>query len=1534
MKTAGICIGASTITLVCADKSDDKITIMKTRSISHEGNPKKVLLDILKDGSVRSADRIAFTGRKLRHFINARTLSEPEAVEEAYGYFRSCHEGSQREDRGWTKSQGMITAEVGSFSRGMTKGDTDPITIVSAGGETFMVYSLDSDGRIIEVKSGNKCASGTGEFFLQQLKRMDLSVEAAMEIADVDEPYKVAGRCSVFCKSDCTHALNKGAAKSKVVAGLCRMMAGKIEELMTKKNRAQVLLVGGSSSNRIMVKYLKDSGLNVVIPPYSHCFEALGAALWALKNETVPISEEKLFKSGEHGFPRHEPLSKAISKVRFMDSVRGTAEEGDMCILGLDVGSTTTKAVLMRCSDKTILAGVYLRTNGDPVGASRRCYEQIAAQLDVPVKIIGLGVTGSGRQIAGLHALTPAVINEIIAHARAAAHFDPEVDTIFEIGGQDAKYTYLINGVASDYAMNEACSAGTGSFLEESALEALNLKVEDIGEIAIRGKEPPNFNDQCAAFIGSDIKTAIQNGISRDDIAAGLVYSICLNYLNRVKGNRAVGQKVFMQGGVCYNKAVPVAMASLTGKEIIVPPEPGLMGAFGVALETLSMLELKQIEPMSFDLKELADRQVIYDEPFVCAGGKEKCDRKCTISRIRIENKVYPFGGACNKYYNMRVSQKDANMEELDFVALRERLLLNAQADNGDIPQESRPAEQRCVPIANSNCHPTKENAAHVLDAKNLKDSSVATTLVVSSQQNDINNKGLPQNDTSNVRKVGINFSLMTNTFFPLYSTFFRKLGYEVVYDPKPDSEGCSQKGAPFCWPVEQAHGILKSLLKLEPDIVFLPHVKAYPVPGGQDVSVCCPFVQAEPYTLKAAFPELEKYTVLAPVLDMTNGYEAAESAFVEAGKRLGHTAGESMEAFRCAVEAQNAFHKAAREAGRKIMEDVINSGQTAVVLFGRPYNAFSGMGNMGIPKKLASRGIKVIPQDFLPVHDEDSHDKMYWASGQWILKAARYVSRHENLFGVYITNFSCGPDSFLITYFRNIMGEKPSLTLELDSHTADAGVDTRIEAFLDVVRRYRDMKKAGFKTGSSGFDPSWTAEVVNIANRVYVRTPDGEKYPISHPKVKILVPSMGDIGARMLAATLSYVGANTVPLPPPGEKELAIGRKFTTCKECLPLQLTFGSLMRYVDEVWNGEDILVNFMPEASGPCRFGQYNVMMRELVAKKGHDRIAMLSLTSENSYAGFGVRFALRAWQSVILSDVLDDIKSAIIALAVDPEKGLEVFNRVSDGLIESIRTDKWPLLRRKIVKAARELSSIPRKGELDSIPSIALIGEIYVRRDGFSRQFLVDKLSRKGFWVRVAPVAEWIHYCDYIVQNRLVAKSKLTDRVKNRLTCMVKNPYEFEIKSILEQSGFYKTNGTRVEDVVEAASEIVSPRLTGETVLTVGSALKEIVEEVDGVISLGPFGCMPSRLAEALITQKLKDIKPKVAEEKELVKHVMEAHPSLPFLSVETDGNTFPQLIESRLEAFLLQVNRLFESKRASGTVLRAHFEQRGQSLSR
>lgn len=1420
MRTVGICIGASTITIAVVNESNG-ILIDHTRSISHEGNPRAVLTSLFAEEWVTGADRVAVTGRKLRHLLNTTHLSEPEALEEAYAHW----------------------ARIGRQAS----------TLVSAGGETFMVYRLDDKGRIIDVRSGNKCASGTGEFFLQQLKRMNLPIEEAMEVADEEHPYKVAGRCSVFCKSDCTHALNKGAPKAHVVAGLCKMMAGKIVELLKKDDPGQVLLVGGSSSNHVMVTYLKEAGFTITVPDNSRCFEALGAALWALKHETKPIPRAaNLFKRNDHGFALHRPLSEGLGKVRFMDPVRGTANKDDVCILGLDVGSTTTKAVLMRQSDKAVLAGVYLRTNGDPVGAARMCYERLAGDVHVPVRIIGLGVTGSGRQIAGLHALTPSVINEIIAHARAAAHFGSDVDTLFEIGGQDAKYTFLTNGVASDYAMNEACSAGTGSFLEESAHESLSLPVESIGAIALEGKTPPNFNDQCAAFIGSDIKTAIQNGLSKPDIAAGLVYSICMNYLNRVKGNRKIGNKVFMQGGVCYNKAVPAAMANLTGREIVVPPEPGLMGAYGVALETQSQLELGHVQPKVWDLKELSAREVCYEDPFICAGGKEKCDRKCSINRIRIHGKVYPFGGACNKYYNQLVSKRD-EAEDRDYVTLREKLLFES-----------------------------------------------AEPFIV----------GVPDRG----KKIGLNRSLMINTLYPLYEGFFRSLGYALILSDGVDPEGSARRGSAFCWPVEQAHGTFRNLLDQKPDYIFMPHVKALPVPGGDEVRVACPFVQSEPYILKAAFPESERTILLTPVLDMTQGYEQAESDFIRMAQSLGHSAKESRLAFEAGVKAQKSFHEACRQAGVRILQELEASGEeTAIVLFGRPYNAFTGMGNMGIPRKFASRGYRIIPHDFLPVDGEETHDNMYWASGQWIMKAARFVAGHPRLFGAYITNFSCGPDSFLLGYFRTLMGSKPSLTLELDSHTADAGVDTRVEAFLDVVSRYRTMVSRGL-VSTDQEDTFSVARLETVNRKVCVVTPDGTVYPLTHPRVKVLVPSMGEIGARMLAATLEYVGVKTVALPPAGERELALGRAIASCKECLPLILTAGSLMRYVDDCWNKEDILVNFMPETSGPCRFGQYHVMMKELVRQRRLDKITMLSLTSENSYAGFGVKFALRAWHAIVLSDVLDDIKSAIMALAVQPEEALRTFSSLSEDLCASIAHDPWHLLKAKMESAAKTLTAIPRRGDLDGIPSIALIGEIYVRRDGFSRQHLVEKISKKGYWVRVAPVAEWIHYCDYIVQNRLVAKSRLADRIRNKLTGLVKNPFEGVIQGIFSKCGFYTKNEHDVAHLVDAAKDLVSPRLTGETILTVGAAVAEVVESVDGVLALGPFGCMPARISEALISQKMSEHKLKVAREVELVKNVMASHPSLPFLSVETDGNTFPQLIESRLEAFLLQVGRVHETR--------------------
>ena len=296
---------------------------------------------------------------------------------------------------------------------------------------------------------------------------MNIDVKEAVKLSrQSTKPHALSGRCSVFCKSDCTHALNKGENIADVAAGLAKMIANKIKELLIKIGSKKVLMVGGTSQNDVVVNFVKENFELVEVPKEAPYFEALGAALWALnvRQDKVPL-KGNYYKGKKSSFDFLKPLNDFKHLVDFKKMDIEKANENDQCIIGLDVGSTTTKAILLRTADKKILANIYLRTNGNPIHASRECYKNLLQQLNgTKINIIGLGITGSGRYISGLHADTDGIINEIIAHAQAASLFDADVDTIFEIGGQDAKYTFLTNKVASDYAMNEACSAGTGSF--------------------------------------------------------------------------------------------------------------------------------------------------------------------------------------------------------------------------------------------------------------------------------------------------------------------------------------------------------------------------------------------------------------------------------------------------------------------------------------------------------------------------------------------------------------------------------------------------------------------------------------------------------------------------------------------------------------------------------------------------------------------------------------------------------------------------------------------------------------------------------------------------------------------------------------------------------------------------------------------------------------------------------------------------------------------------------------------------------------
>ncbi|MEK6649372.1 MAG: acyl-CoA dehydratase activase, partial [Bacteroidota bacterium] len=837
-RALGICVGASTVSFVEL-KGDGSPTVVSVRSVAHNAEPRKVIERYCAEQDVADAS-VVVTGRRLRRLMQATTVSEPEAVERAFR---------------WMGYAGRYKA------------------VASLGGETFLVYCLDANGNIENVLSGNKCASGTGEFFLQQIRRMNLDVGEATAMAEGWEPYGVSGRCSVFCKSDCTHALNKGIPKGKVVAGLCKMIALKIVELLAKQPSREILLIGGVSQNQSVLRFVREHHEGVIVPECAPYFEALGAAVLA-SDRYCPLDARHLFKDQTYSFPFLPPLTEGIGRVEFKTMPRESAQPNDICILGLDVGSTTTKAILLRTKDNALLASAYLRTNGNPVEASLSCYRSLKDQVTVPVSIIGLGTTGSGRHIAGLHALTKGVINEIIAHAAAAAYFDKEVDTIFEIGGQDAKYTYLTNGVASDYAMNEACSAGTGSFLEEAAKESLSIDYRDIAELALMADRPPNFNDQCAAFISSDIKTAAQEGITQENVVGGLVYSICMNYINRVKGNRSVGAKIFMQGGVCYNRAVPIAMATLIQKDIIVPPEPGLMGAYGVALEVKRRIELDLLEPGDFQLDELMSRSFRQSSTFECAGGEEHCDRKCEIAIFEVEGKKYPFGGSCNRFYDRRLKDRHRPKGK-DYVKVREQLVFAAN---------DRPS-----PV------------------------------------------------TASGPAVGLLKSFSTNTFFPLYHHFFTSIGFRVVLSDIVDPRGLDKMNSSFCFPVEIAHGLFEHLLSLNVDYVFLPHVQEMIGNGDQTYNKLCVFAQAEPYYLRNAFSGHPLPKLLTPVITFAHGHAAVERVFVELGVQLGVGAAQARTAFREAYRRYEAVLAEGQRLGAEALAELESDRHRfGIILFGR----------------------------------------------------------------------------------------------------------------------------------------------------------------------------------------------------------------------------------------------------------------------------------------------------------------------------------------------------------------------------------------------------------------------------------------------------------------------------------------------------------------------------------------------------------------------------------------------------------------------
>ena len=1318
-----------------------------------------------------------------------------------------------------------------------------PRAVVSMGGEDLVVYVLDSRGRIVNTYAGNKCASGTGEFLRQQLGRMNLKLEVINDICEGAHVHPISARCSVFMKSDCTHRLNKGeATKADVALSLSKVMADKVAEFLIKAKlaRGQVVVIGGVTRNRHLVDFIRKGNPNIdfVVPDQAPYFEAFGAAHLARgQGKNLPPRESLVRPGATLTFKTFAPLSESADRVVHAPSRRAPFDPEAEYILGVDGGSTTTKVALVNASTLEIVAEHYGRTHGDPVAALKQCLREVRTQLGDHKPTIRLAATtGSSRELLGVFLETVGVYNEIIAHTVGTTYFQKDVDTIFEIGGQDAKYVLINNGVPIDYAMNEACSAGTGSFLEESAAGDLNIHTApEIGPIALQAAAPLKFGEHCSAFINSDIRKAIQQGAPREDIVAGLIFSIVANYLNRVVGNRSIGDHIVLQGGVAKNPAVPLAFAQMTGKSITVPPDPELMGCFGVARLVLKKNEEGLIDKGSFDIDAIIDKQITYGKDFTC----KSCENLCTVRRLELGPKRYPFGGRCSLYTNQRKKRKINPDEVIDYTQERTRMLF----------EEFAPAP----------------------DSLRVRSSRV----------------------------VGVPMAFTVHSLWPFYSWFFHTLGIKIETSTRVVPEGIAKQESNYCFPTEIAHGAIQDVLDRGVDFVFLPHFRD--MPSTEEVHACvCPLTQGLPYFARQAFG-LADEKILRPVLSMKDGFEASRRAFEQVAEQLGFTREEGSHAYDVGIAQYRRFLDAYRALGRKLLREVEeNPDRVYIALLGRPYNAFTRDANMGIPRKFTSQGVTILPFDMIYTEEGDIPPNNYWYYGQQNMRAVQQVKRTDNLYLAWISNFSCAPDSFLLHYVRWLMGQKPYLVLEIDSHTADAGLDTRVEAFLDIVESYRrHVTPAAERPFERRYYVAVKEEYCDVVDRK-----TGQRYDIRDPRVHLVWPSMGDLSTEAMDVVARRQGIESTHLPLPDVYSTQLARNVASGKECIPALLVLGSILKFFrDQPPNqGDGIYLVFVPSTLGPCRTGQYHVFFDRLFEEMGWENVVLLVANSENSYREMGATFNQDVWRALVLGDYFTDVRTSLRLLAKDPVDSAVVFSSVWRDVMKALLGGPKEL-DRELKRAADRLDRIPRKARLEDVPKVLIVGEIYVRRDNFSVDEISEMLISKGIYPKVTGVTEWFHYTDFarkfILEGRRKRQGWLRSVrdgvVKEEAVYLVekiwKEHVEGKVSKVLEPTGLIPHVPHDMGKIIgQGSKQFVDPEMESEATVSpaVGAAAME--EGYSGVAIIAPFGCLPGRLIEGVYAPWAK------ARE-------------YPVLALENDGQPYPPNIVSRIEVFAHNVLR-------------------------
>lgn len=1284
--------------------------------------------------------------------------------------------------------------------------------------------------------TGGACAGGTGSFLDYMHKRLKyMSLDEFIKAGlSVDSPAGISGRCAVFAESDIVHHYQKGTPKERIVAGIHQAAARNYKSLIqkSKKPEDKIALIGGAAQNKCLAYHIaKELGYEedqVVVPEQYLYLTAIGAAFRTEQSvdidEAISNIEKYLAVPFDYASMSRMKLEKSI--IMKPPEIPEDIKPIELASLGVDIGSVSTKAALVAKikGNYHILASHYRRTEGNPIQAVQLTLKEILKEIEskeYEIDKIVAATTGSGRYLTAYFIGAGLIKDEITAQASGTAtYLNDKNITIIEIGGQDSKFIELCNSNIADFEMNWACAAGTGALIEKHA-KNLDIDIKEFGGIALKGEKPPIINSTCAVFSESALIHFQQNNVSVENLCAGACLASAKNYLVKVVRNRPISERIVFQGAVAFNRGMVGSFETLLDRPITVPPYPHLTGAIGVAKLALEEEIKNPGKPAFKGFKEIIDSEYSLTS-FQCA----HCNNECHVNTFIVGKERFYQGDRCDRYSSEQKKKIKSNLPNL--FEEREQLLQNIYIE------------------------------------KEL-------------------------NKTA--QTIGFPRGLFFSDYYPLFKAFFSELGFNVMASDKTNkkiiSMGINRTVAEPCFPIKVAHGHVESLLEKDIDYIFLPAIISSESPIGKfDSCISCPYVQSAPDVIKSALDLSERNTrFISPTIFFNRGENHFKRVMREVGKSLGKNSEEIDRALKTAKDTHLKFKNVIKERGREVIENLKDK-EMAFVVIARPYALYDSALNMDTAKKVIDEGYLPIPLDYLPIEEYDTSDSwpnIYSIQGQKKIAAARMIKERKNLHALVITYFGCGPDAFLDQMFKEEV-ERHYLTIQIDEHTSDTGMITRIQAYLNSVGQDNEKSYSGKKK-------------------------DTKDKPITEIKGKRLwIPDMSK-GSHVLASAMRAFGIDAHPLKRSSDPGISLARKYICGDVCLPMLHTSEDMLRRTLEGDFDPAKEAFFQGKSGGPCRYGMY-FMLEKSIFDLLYDGVDIVTIGNKNNSGGLGTFFLVLVWDALVAHDMLE--KMLLHTRPYEREAGASdaIFQKYISKLIDLVDSGTYSFkslaekvsalfagnhlgLMKKIIREARlEFESQIKPDEKK--PLVGVVGEFYVRFHEPSNQSIIKKIESLGAEVWLAPVTEFFGYSNYIssvhAQDRWKDEKKLKYLAEANFRrfigdLAVRDEHSLFIETLPLLSGFDELTSRQI---VEYGSEYVNKFFGGEAILSLGKAEDFARRNLGGIVNIGPFNCMPNLVVSA-ISRKLR-----------------QNHNNIPFLNMDYDGYE-DSMRDIRISTFMSQV---------------------------